>query len=215
MKNFFIFIWLLFISISCKKMQVLKKAEIKQAIENEIDNEGIFNSEIENQKIIDNLNKLVPLSVQQYREWMPNKLLNLKLTRYQIGKSFGFSKISSIFLVFNNERKKIEIQIIDGADLGASKIALQQAVIKMNIESQSESGYERIEIFEGQKVLVNYSKPEFKNKSNLKYIVKNRLLIEVTSFNMTPVETWKYLKELKAGKLLSIFIKHQLFFNKL
>jgi hypothetical protein len=143
--------------------------------------------------------------VQQYKEWMPKKLLNLKLTRYQIGKSFGFSKISSIFLVFNNERKKIEIQIIDGADLGASKIALQQAVIKMNIESQRESGYERIEIFEDQKVLVNYSKPEeYKNKSILKYIVKNRLLIEATSFNMTPVETWKYLKELKAGKLLSI-----------
>jgi hypothetical protein len=143
--------------------------------------------------------------VQQYKEWMPKKLLNLKLTRYQIGKSFGFSKISSIFLVFNNEKKKIEIQIIDGADLGASKIALQQAVIKMNIESQRESGYERIEIFEDQKVLVNYSKPEeYKNKSILKYIVKNRLLIEATSFNMTPVETWKYLKELKAGKLLSI-----------
>ena len=151
------------------------------------------------QKNVEKLSKLTPVSKEQIKAWMPKELGDLKRTKYEIGKQLGYVKISNVNLEFNTEDKNklFRVKVIDGAGAGASFISVFVLMQNADVDSEDQTGYERTETFDNQKVLVKYSNSKYNNKSKLNYLINNRFLIEATGWKMKPDEVWNYLKKLE------------------
>ena len=201
MKKLIKIILILFLIIACKDATE-KIGEATQAIDNL---EKIADSAQDAQKNIEELAKMSPVTKETIKAWMPDELEDLKRTKYDIGKQMGFAQISNVQLTFKTEDKKkgIDVKIIDGAGNGASVISMNNLMLQVDVDSESETGYKRTEIFDGQKLLVDYSNPKYANRSLFKYIVDNRIYVEARGWQMEPNALWKYLKQLKIEKLLN------------
>ncbi len=209
MKKLITIAMLLLVVIACKKennpLSKIKEAtkkvkETKQSLKNV--NEIIKGAE-DLQKNIEKLSEITPISKEEIKAWMPEELGDLKRTKYEIGKQMGFAKISNVNLEFktSDNKKGITAKIIDGAGNGASMISMFLMVKNADVDSEDQTGYERTETFDNQRVLVKYYNPKYGNKSNLNYLLDDRFLIEVKGWNMKPDELWNYLKKLKLEKL--------------
>ncbi len=196
--------------VSCKEennpLNKIKEAtdqvkEAKQSLDN-FDN--IIDGAEDMQKNVEELSKITPVSKETIKAWLPDKIRDLKRTKYDIGQQMGFTNISNVHLIFNAEdtKKGVDVKIIDGAGNGASIIAMNNLVLQVDVDSESETGYERTETFDGQKVMVAYSNPKYANRASFKYITNNRIYVEATGWQMNPDELWEYLKALKIETLV-------------
>lgn len=211
MKKLITIAMLLFIVIACKKennpLSKIKEAtdkvkEVKQGFGNI---EKIANSAEEMQQNIENLSETTPITKETIKTWMPEKLNDLNRTKYEIGNQMGFAKISNVNLEFktDDKAKGIKVNIIDGAGNGASVISMNNLMLQVDVDSESESGYKRTEIFDNQKIMVDYSNPKYANRSLFKYIINDRVYVEARGWKMTPDELWNYLKQLEIEKLIN------------
>ena len=178
--------------------------KVKEAKQN-IDNlDKIVDSAEDMQKNIQKLSEATPVSKETIKAWMPEELGDLKRSKYEIGKQMGFAKISNVHLVFKSEDKVkgVDVKVTDGAGNGASVISMNNLLLQVDVDSESETGYKRTEVFNGQKVMVDYSNPKYANRSLFKYIINNRLYVEARGWQMKPDELWKHLKTLKIETLI-------------
>ena len=210
MKKIFTIAVLLLVVVACKKennpLTKIKEATDKvKEVKTGIDNlDKIVNAAEDMQKEIEKLSKTTPISKETIKAWMPEKLGDLKRTKYEIGKQMGFAKISNVHLDFKSEDKKkgINVKITDGAGNGASVISMNNLMLQVDVDSESETGYERTETFDGQKIMVKYSNPKYGNKSLFKYIINNRIYVEARGWSMEPDELWEYLKQLEIENII-------------
>lgn len=153
---------------------------------------------------IEKLAKLTPISKETIKEWMPTELGDLKRTKYGIGKQMGFAQISNLNLEFKEEdtNKTVSLNIVDGAGKGAAYISIFLMMKNADIDSEDERGYERTETFDEQKVLVKYSNPKYNNRSQINYLIKDRIVVEAKGWPMEPEELWSYLKKLEIEELI-------------
>jgi len=211
MKKLIIICLLLSVLIACKneknpidklKESIDKVKETKQDIYNI---KEIVTGVEEVQKNITELSELTPVSNATFKSWMPEYLDGLKRVKYEIGKQMGFAKIGNIHIEFkdeDNKTKSLQLQIVDGAGSGASIVSMYNLMQNTDLDSEDQTGYERTQTFDGKKVKIKYSKPEYSNRSELKYLIQERLYVEATGTNMKPKEVWSYLKKLKIEKLI-------------
>jgi len=115
----------------------------------------------------------------------------------------GFANISNVNLEFKtpDNKKLTRIKIIDGAGNGVSMISMFLLMKNADVDSEDQTGYERTETFDNQKVLVKYSNSKYSNSSKFSYLINDRFLIEATGWSMKPNELWNYLKQLQLDKL--------------
>ena len=155
------------------------------------------------QKNIEALKKLTPITKETIKNWMPENILDMKRTKYEIGKQMGFAMVSNVHLDYKTEdkSKSIRLKIIDGAGNGATQVSMAALSMEADIDSESETGYKKTETFDDQKIMVEYSNPKYANRSLFKYTIKNRIYVEARGWGMKPNELWKYLKQLEIEKL--------------
>ena len=157
------------------------------------------------QKNIEKLKNLSPIPKETIKNWMPESVLDMKRTKYEIGKQMGFAVISNVHLDYKtaDKSKGINLKIIDGAGNGATQVSMAALAIQADVDSKSETGYKKIITFDGVKVLVAYSNPKYANRSLFKYTIHNRIYVEARGWGMEPDELWKYLKKLEIEKLIT------------
>ena len=200
----------LLLVVACKEennpLNKIKEAtdqvkEAKQGLDN-LDN--IMDGAEDMQKSIEKLTEATPVSKETIKAWMPEKLGDLKRTKYDIGQQMGFTKISNVHLTFKAEDKikGVDVKVIDGAGNGASVISMNNLMLQVDVDSESETGYKRTKTFDGQKVMVDYSNPKYANRSLFKYIIDNRIYVEARGWQMEPDELWQHLKALKIETLI-------------
>lgn len=194
---------LLLIVAACKKENnpVKKLKEVKKGFENVQQTLDIAkNFEKDTKK----LSALTPLSKEAIKSWMPERVDDLKRTKYEIGKQMGFAKISNVHLEYKTEDKSkgVSLKIVDGAKNGASVITMFKLTSQQDIDSESETGFKKTMTFDGVKVLVEYSNPKYANRSLFKYLINERLYVEARGWQMKPDELWNYLKKLEIHKLV-------------
>jgi len=205
MKKLITIAMLLLVVVACKKennpLNKIKEAttkvkEAKQGLENVSDIvKGVENLE-ENIKA---LSELTPVSKEQIKAWMPEEINDLKRTEYNIGGAMG---ISTFKLTFKGDAdKKINITISDGAGKGSAIIGMFSMMQNIEIDNESESGYERTQKFDGQPTLIKYNSSENYEKSTLQCLFNGRFGIEANAWKMTPDELWEYIKQLQIEKL--------------
>ncbi len=154
-----------------------------------------------------NLSSLTPAEKPAIKEWMPKDLGDLERTEYKIGSEMGMFKVNDIQLKFSakddsNREKKISLKIIDGAGKGATFLSAFKFDLTQDVDSESKSGYERFEEFDGQRVKVQYLNAEHGNRSTLKYLIEDRVYVESTGWGIAPDELWEYLEEMDIEDLM-------------
>jgi len=209
-KKLITIIMLLLVVMACKKennpINKFKEAaeKVKEAKQGLNNLEKIAKRAEDLQKNIKKLAETTPMTNETIKAWMPKELGNLKRTEYEIGKQMGFAKISNVYLTFKDEEEQnrsIKMSIIDGAGNGSSIVSMFNLTFQVDVDSENNTGYKRTETFDGQKVLVDYSNPEYANRSLFKYIIKDRFIVEARGWSMKPDELWKHLKQLEIEKL--------------
>ncbi len=191
---------LLLVVIACKKENnpLNKFKEAKQSIKNvnEMVN-GVKNYE----KNMEDLSKLTPITKEKIKSWMPKELNDLKRTSFNISNQMG---VSLFKLVFKDENgKKINITITDGAGNAAPMMAMYTMVQNMEIDKEDENGYERTQKFGKQPVLIKYHKSNNYEKSTLQALINGRFGMEANAWKMTPEKLWEYIEKLKIEKLIN------------
>ncbi|MEE9350051.1 MAG: hypothetical protein V3U80_08395 [Flavobacteriaceae bacterium] len=151
------------------------------------------------EKKTEKLAKLKPITKDEIKTWMPEKIGDLKRTAYNIGSQMGSSTVSLDFK--GDENKRIKIKILDGAGIGSPIIAMYSMMTKMDIDKENESGYERTETFNKQRVFIKYRSSNSYKKSEISYLFNERFGIEANGWNMEPKELWSYIKKLNLKKL--------------
>jgi len=205
MKKLLTITMLLLVVIACKKENntinkfkedVDNVKEAKQGLENV--NEVIKGAK-NLEKNIKKLSELTPVTKEQIKAWMPEEIDDLKRTYFSVSKELGMT----CKLVFKGENgKKININIIDGAGNGAPMVSMFSMMQNIEIDKESESGYERTQTFDGQRTLIKYQSSENYEKSTLQCLFKERFGIEANAWKMTPEELWKYIKKLDIDTLV-------------
>jgi len=197
---------LLLVVIACKKennpLSKIKEAtdkvkEAKQGLNNVSE---IFKGVKDAQKNIEKLAKATPITKEQIKAWMPEELGDLKRSSFQISKEMGM-KFKLVFK--GDEGKKININIIDGAGNGAPMISMFSMMQNMDIDKESDAGYERTQKFGNQKAYVKYQKSTNYEKSKLQCVLNDRFGIEANAWKMTPEELWEYIQKLEIQKLIN------------
>ncbi len=210
MKKLITIILLLFTVVACKEennpFNKLKEAtdKVKEAKQEFGNINEIVKGAEDLQENVEKLAKMTPMTKEAMKSWMPESIGSLERTKYDIGKQMGIANISTLSMEFKGEdSKRIRLNITDGAGNGASVISMFIMMKNADVDSESETGYERTETFGNQKVLIKYSNPKYNNSSKFSYLVNDRLFVEATGFAMEPEELWEYLEKLEIEELLS------------
>lgn len=149
---------------------------------------------------IKKLSEITPVTKAQIKAWMPEQLNDLKRSSFQISKELGMT----CKLVFKGEdNKNININIVDGAGTGAPMMAMFSMMQNMDIDKESDTGYERTQKFGDQNVYVKYQKSGNYEKSKLQCTLNGRFGIEANARGMTPEKLWEYIQKLEIEKLIN------------
>ena len=73
----------------------------------------------------------------------------------------------------------------------------------MDIDKESDTGYERTQKFGDQNVYVKYQKSGNYEKSKLQCTLNGRFGIEANARGMTPEKLWEYIEKLEIEKLIN------------
>lgn len=147
-----------------------------------------------------NLRELTPITKEQIKAWMPEEVVDLKRTAFNIGSQIGISTFKLTFK--GDDNKMIKITISDGAGNGAAMVSMFAILQNMEVDKEDESGYERTQNFDGQRTLIKYQSSEKYQKSSLQCLLNNRFGIEANAWKMTPDELWNYIEKLEIEKLI-------------
>jgi len=99
--------------------------------------------------------------------------------------------------------KNININIVDGAGTGSPMMAMFSMMQNMDIDKESDTGYERTQKFGDQNVYVKYQKSGNYEKSKLQCTLNGRFGIEANARGMTPEKLWEYIEKLEIEKLIN------------
>ena len=205
MKKLITITMLLLIVIACKKennpINKFKEAvesakEVKQGFEGV---QEVLKGSEDVKENIERLSKLKPTSSSQIKSWLPETMGNFKRITFKIEKQIGIILVKLTFE--NDENKKIDITVIDGADVGSAAVSMYLMAENANIESEDDTGYMRTEIFDNHKVMVTYKKSEQNEASELRSVIAKRFLVEVKASDMKPEKLWEHVKQLKIKQL--------------
>jgi len=210
MKKLITITLLLLVVIACKKeksplSKIQKTVEkVKKAKQNMNSVNTIAKGFQGMQQNIEKLKKLTPINKETIKTWMPEKVLDMKRTKYEIGKQMGFAMVSNVNLDYKtaDKSKGVSLKIIDGAGNGATQVSMTALSMQADVESESETGYKKTKTFDNQKILVEYSNPKYANRSLFKYTIDDRIYVEARGWGLKPNELWSYLKQLEIEKLI-------------
>jgi len=154
--------------------------------------------EIEHQLV-----KLKPIIKQEYENWLPKKLGNLKRINYEIGKKLErMPTANNVNLLFEKGSKKIDVTIVDcaGDKNAASMYTLMEDMASRDWKDKTETGYRSASKIDNQRVMTDYNEKEV--KTTLSYTTNKRFMIKAEASNVKPEELWKHLKNLNFKALI-------------
>ena len=103
-----------------------------------------------------------------------------KRTEYSSGQA-AILQVSMGEAKYKNSdgQKSVEIKITDGAGVGSSIVTGIMFTLQSDMEKETETGFEKVTEINGVKMLVKQDTSGETTDSSLKFLYKNRYLIEV------------------------------------
>ncbi|WP_400075254.1 hypothetical protein [Winogradskyella sp. R77965] len=147
---------------------------------------------------------LVPLTKQQYENWLPKKLGKLKRTGYEIGKTLErMPTLNKVNLLFEKDAKKIDLTIVDCANnkVAISNFTLIQDMASRDWKDKTKTGYSTATKLDDTRVIIDYNEEDL--KTTFSYNANERFMIKAEAIHIKPEELWEILKNLQLEKLIS------------
>lgn len=151
---------------------------------------------------IEDLQNVEPLTNDELKAWLPDKVQGMKRISYKAGQ-VGMMGIASIEAVYANEdkSKKFSINVIDGAgQMGAAVTMGMRMILSQDFEEEDEYRTRKTVERNGKKAVEEYEKAN--NNSQIQYLEGNRFYLEANGKNMDIKETWDAIDELKMKNLM-------------
>jgi len=143
-----------------------------------------------------------PIAKEEYENWMPKKLGNLKRTAYEIGKTLErMPTLNNIELLFEKGNEKATVTIVDCANNkdAASVYTLMLDMTSRDWKDDTETGYSSASKMDDTRVMTVYNENEV--KTTLNYNTNGRFMIKAEATNIKPEELWESLKTLNIENL--------------
>lgn len=150
------------------------------------------------EKRMKELRNIVPLSNDEFMQWMPETLKDLQRSSYQ------FSTAPAVIgnLSYSNDEKVIDLSILDGAGVAGSAMFASQSLfgeVYTGYESESDSQKQSVEERNGIKTMETYFKQN--NRSEIRFVVGDRFIVTANGKNMTTDELYGFIESLDLMKL--------------
>ena len=154
----------------------------------------------DNEKKIEALKKLQPISKEIFKEVLVEQLGDLKRSSFSIGglaEGLGMGLAS-----YGENEKSVNITIMDGAgESGSAMVAATYMLLAMDTETVDKTNTQKTEEIDGVKCLTtNNSDPE-QLRSMITFIYNERFQLTVEGNKMQLDELKKYKKQLDLSKL--------------
>jgi hypothetical protein len=187
--SIFLFIILL---VSCGKER--NSSPIMSTIPNET--ELLDSSESKASDISKALEIQVPMSNEQLKNWIPEKVGQMEQRKLIVGHKQGMEMSGAIstYQEIGQEGKLVSMEVLDGA--GATGAVMLKAISqKLNVDYQEEiaSGYSRIYERDGIRVWEKYNSKD--HHSEIEFVLKERFHFIFKGHQIEMKELWDFIKE--------------------
>lgn len=155
-------------------------------------------------KDMKDLSELEPWTHQDFENWKPGETFQgLERTRLQIGGSLAESSIEMDYGTPNNtDGKRLEINIIDGADNQGGQMMVIQARMLLNSDmlqkNIQENDQQRIVDKHGQRAIESVRGP---GEQAIETLVNDRFYVRIAGYNMEMDEVWNAFRALGTDRL--------------
>ncbi len=152
-------------------------------------------------KNMEKLQKMTPLTNNQFKAWLPEEVSGMKRISYSAGAA-GMVDISSLSAAFSapDKSKKLEVSIIDGAGkTGSAVVSLIRMELSQDFEREDQDQVERTVEHNGHKAILTYDKSN--KTTEIQFLENGRFCITVTGKNMTTNEVWEAIGNLNTDEL--------------
>lgn len=133
------------------------------------------------QKQTDALKKLAPLSNDDLKSTVPEKILNLARTEISVGDTtmMGLSSVTATY--GDRSAKNVNITIMDGAgETGSAVVSLLLMGLQAESEKTTPEGFEKVTQFNNHKAMLSQRQYENSDiESSVQYIINNRYSVKI------------------------------------
>jgi len=152
---------------------------------------------------LQDLSELEPLTSEQFKEWMPDKIGDMKRTGFK-NNALGMMNVSSSEATYKDEAgdQEIKVTIIDGAGTGSFAIAGVRMAVAADMEEENEYGYKKTVKHDGTKALEEYKNSG--ERTTLMFLQDERFGVTVNGDGMQPDDVWNKVDDLNLDKLAKI-----------
>ncbi len=180
--------------ISCSKTetQTEEKSGGLSNIISTAKNYGKMSSSVNDvSKNIETLKKLTPLTNEELKQVLPERMMDLKRVELSVGDASMMNLVSAEARYRGENNKDINLQIMDGAgEMGSAMISMLMMALNANKEKITETGYEKSAEINGTKAIISEDTSGDNVNSKIQMIIKNRYLLTLSG-NQIPYEELK------------------------
>ena len=197
-----LFALILVLTYSCENETMDKIKDVKSKASTATSMIGNVSNIEKNAKNIESrmesLKELTPISNDEFKEWMPERLGDLERKSFKFNTAMG----ATGELIFENEERSFEVTIMDGAGETGSALYGSQGMLGAlygNFESESDTEKQEIVDRDGSQSVETYYKDT--NNSSIRITFEDRFLVNAKAKNMTPDELYSYIEKLNIPDL--------------
>ena len=144
-----------------------------------------------------------PITKQQYENWLPKTIGDLKRTGSEIGEKLErIPSESNINLIFEKESQKINLTLVDcaGNEQAINIYTLTVDMASRDWKDKTDTGYKSASKLDETRVLTDFNEKAV--KTILSYTTNGRFLVKAEGVNFRPEDLWQLLKSLNYETLI-------------
>lgn len=151
---------------------------------------------------IETLKKLTPLTNEELKSVLPENLLGLKRVELSVGDASMMNLVSAEARYKDENNKRIELQIMDGAgETGSAMVSMMMLGLNVDKEKITETGFEKSTEIDGMNAIISEDKNGENITSKIQLIAKNRYLLTLDGTGISYEELKTALSEIKMSQL--------------
>jgi len=185
--------------VSCKDNPAVKKAKDVQKVVSSTNN--IVKQANDIQEKAEYLKSIRPLTMNELKEWLPEKIGNMSQKSYKTGAT-SMMGVVSIEAKFTSEDKVqgFYLELMDCAgETGASMMTGMRSIFAMDYEEETEYKTKRTVTKNGQRAIIEYNKKS--GDSTVETLYNDRFYLKLTANKMSVDDVWLIIKKLDLESL--------------
>lgn len=188
--------------VSCKKDETKEKEGGLMSKIEAVKNSGKIAASMNDiQKNAENLRQMKPLNNNELKTAIPETLLGMKRTEITVGNMSAMN-VSSADARYSDGTKSVSINVLDGAgEAGSGIISILNMSLSADMEKTTEDGFEKTISIGNSKAIVTQHINNGVASSDLKTILKNRYMVDISGDGFTVDQLKDALSEMGINRL--------------